>query len=318
MASAVDHRTTAALGSGKFMYPLGPATTERAKGQLAHLLAAKAPHGAAHTGAPAAVEAADATADPDAWRGPLVHVPVMMGRTLSVHSPCTGVAVVTFDELCSQPLGAADYLALAQRFRTVFLLGVPALRRTRHNEARRLITLVDVLYEHRADVHITATVPPTQLFTRLLQTSAAGRHGGGPMPREPVAGDPRDREVEGAGTAYADPATVDDLAMDEVALDEDDAEEETTDATSVARHGPTAVGADTLPAGGPPRRGVVSVVTSAAERAAMGELAFACERAVSRLIEMTSAGYGDKPATHMARGRADGAAAATSAGLHRH
>ena len=38
-----------------------------------------------------------------------------------------GVAQFTFEELCGRPLGAADYIALAQAFHTVFVVDIPAM-----------------------------------------------------------------------------------------------------------------------------------------------------------------------------------------------
>lgn len=58
----------------------------------------------------------------------------------------TRVARFSFADLCSRPVGAGDYLAIAKRFHTVFLVGVPVLDTgVRINETRRFITLVDQL-----------------------------------------------------------------------------------------------------------------------------------------------------------------------------
>jgi predicted ATPase len=54
-----------------------------------------------------------------------------------------------FEELCGRPLAAADYLALAGRYHTLALRGVPVFSAARRSEAYRFVTLVDVLYEHR-------------------------------------------------------------------------------------------------------------------------------------------------------------------------
>ena len=74
------------------------------------------------------------------------------------------VARVTFAALCERPLGAADYIALAQRYPTVFLEGVPKLTYDRRNEAKRLMTLVDVLYEHGTRLIVTADASPESLY----------------------------------------------------------------------------------------------------------------------------------------------------------
>lgn len=55
----------------------------------------------------------------------------------------------TFDELCEKPLGAADYIALANAKHTLALAGVPVFNAGNRNAAYRFVTLVDVMYEHR-------------------------------------------------------------------------------------------------------------------------------------------------------------------------
>ena len=75
---------------------------------------------------------------------------VAHGRTLvaaEASADGTSAARFTFTELFEVPRGAADFIALAGRFGALFVSGVPALDPTRHNEARRFITFVDVVYE---------------------------------------------------------------------------------------------------------------------------------------------------------------------------
>jgi hypothetical protein len=50
-------------------------------------------------------------------------VPVMFGRQLAVPRAASGVASFHFLDLCGGPLGAADYMALAQNYHTVFITG---------------------------------------------------------------------------------------------------------------------------------------------------------------------------------------------------
>jgi cell division protein ZapE len=85
-------------------------------------------------------------------------------RRLLVPKAARGVAWFGFAGLCEQPLGAADYLALAERYHTVILEGVPALTREKHNEARRFMTLVDALYECRVNLVISADAGPMALY----------------------------------------------------------------------------------------------------------------------------------------------------------
>ncbi|MEO1397870.1 MAG: cell division protein ZapE, partial [Pseudomonadota bacterium] len=69
------------------------------------------------------------------------------GRKLSFDQAAGGLVRTSFEALCGKPLGAGDYLALAGRFHTVFLEGVPVLDHGRRNEAKRFIALVDTLYD---------------------------------------------------------------------------------------------------------------------------------------------------------------------------
>lgn len=85
-------------------------------------------------------------------------------RKLVVPKAARGVAWFDFADLCEQPLAAADYLALTERYHTLILEGVPRLTRDRRNEARRFMTLVDALYECRANLVISADVEPRALY----------------------------------------------------------------------------------------------------------------------------------------------------------
>ena len=86
------------------------------------------------------------------------------GRTLHVPKSLKGVAVFSFKRLCGQPRGAADYLAIAQRFHTVIIVGIPVMTREMRNEAARFVTLVDALYEHRVKLLASADAEPARLY----------------------------------------------------------------------------------------------------------------------------------------------------------
>ena len=70
----------------------------------------------------------------------------------------------TFDELCATANGPADYLAIAERFTTVFIENVPILSPANRNEARRFVTLIDALYEASAKTVILAEAEPAGLY----------------------------------------------------------------------------------------------------------------------------------------------------------
>jgi predicted ATPase len=54
---------------------------------------------------------------------PAAVLPVLFGRQLAVPRAAAGAAWFSFQELCAAPLGAADYLAVAQHYHTVFISG---------------------------------------------------------------------------------------------------------------------------------------------------------------------------------------------------
>ncbi|KAI5063698.1 hypothetical protein GOP47_0022245 [Adiantum capillus-veneris] len=91
-------------------------------------------------------------------------VPVMFGRTLEVPQSCSGVARFSFEEICDRPVGAADYLAVARNFHTVFITGIPVMSMRNRDKARRFITLVDELYNHRRQMICTAETSIDELF----------------------------------------------------------------------------------------------------------------------------------------------------------
>ncbi|MGI9500691.1 MAG: cell division protein ZapE [Geminicoccaceae bacterium] len=85
-------------------------------------------------------------------------------RRLPVPKAARGVAWFDFAALCERPLGAADYLALAERYHSLIVESVPTLTRHRHNEARRFMTLVDALYECRVNLIVSADAEPDALY----------------------------------------------------------------------------------------------------------------------------------------------------------
>jgi len=86
------------------------------------------------------------------------------GRSLHVPKSLKGVGVFSFKKLCAENRGAADYLAIAQAFHTVILVGIPRMGPENRNEAIRFIKLVDALYEHRVKLFATAAAEPEALY----------------------------------------------------------------------------------------------------------------------------------------------------------
>jgi cell division protein ZapE len=66
--------------------------------------------------------------------------------------------------LCGVALGPGDYLALATLYHTLLIDGVPRLSPDNFDEARRFVTLVDALYEHRVKLYASAAAFPDDLY----------------------------------------------------------------------------------------------------------------------------------------------------------
>jgi cell division protein ZapE len=85
-------------------------------------------------------------------------------RKVLVPAAAQGVARFRFEDLCSKPLGASDYLMVARDFHTVILDHIPWMNYDRRNEAKRFIILVDILYEHHVKLIASADAEPHLLY----------------------------------------------------------------------------------------------------------------------------------------------------------
>jgi cell division protein ZapE len=100
----------------------------------------------------------------DRARVPSEELDVGGGRTLHVPKSLKGVAVFSFKRLCGEPRGAADYLAIARRYHTVIIVGIPVMTADMRNEAARFVTLIDALYEHKVKLLAAADAQPEGLY----------------------------------------------------------------------------------------------------------------------------------------------------------
>ena len=102
----------------------------------------------------------------DLTEGALVEAAIIevKGRELHFETTARGVLLSDFKTLCEKPLGAEDYIHIAEQFHTLILDHVPRLKESRRNEAKRLMTLVDALYEHKCKLIMAAETKPHDLY----------------------------------------------------------------------------------------------------------------------------------------------------------
>ena len=133
----IDYRLARVMAGPVYHYPLGPQADRHLSGLFATLTEGKqvTPH----------------------------QIDVQ-GRQLSVTRQAEDVAWFDFDELCERPLGAIDYLAIADTYKNVLIANVPRLKADQRNAAKRFMTLIDVLYERKRRVMITAAAAPESLY----------------------------------------------------------------------------------------------------------------------------------------------------------
>ncbi|MEZ5650574.1 MAG: cell division protein ZapE [Burkholderiaceae bacterium] len=83
-----------------------------------------------------------------------------------VHAKRRAGSIVWFDfaTLCGGPRSQTDYLEIASRFQTVVLSGVPAMSPAMASEARRFLWLIDVLYDQRVKLIVSAERAPDDLY----------------------------------------------------------------------------------------------------------------------------------------------------------
>jgi cell division protein ZapE len=88
----------------------------------------------------------------------------VLGRTEHWPRATGGLLRAHFISLCVHALGPADYIAIAERFHTVFIEALPRLTPDKRDESRRLATLIDTLYEARARIVVLAAAEPGAIY----------------------------------------------------------------------------------------------------------------------------------------------------------
>ncbi|MFN3281202.1 MAG: cell division protein ZapE, partial [Tabrizicola sp.] len=86
------------------------------------------------------------------------------GRQIVLPRFASGIGRASFWDLCSKPLGPADYLAIARAVRVLILEDIPQLSSANYNEAKRFVTLIDALYEAKVRLIASAADVPERLY----------------------------------------------------------------------------------------------------------------------------------------------------------
>lgn len=86
------------------------------------------------------------------------------GRNVVIPHAGLGAARFSFDDLCAKPLGARDYMAVARAYHTVFIDSIPIMDKTKRNEAKRFINLIDTLYDTHTKLVVSAEAEPPDLY----------------------------------------------------------------------------------------------------------------------------------------------------------
>lgn len=89
---------------------------------------------------------------------------IVKSRKVTLPAYRNGIARAPFHALCGQPLGPADYLAIADAVSVLMIDDIPSLGRSNFNEAKRFVTLVDALYEARVRLIASAAAKPEMLY----------------------------------------------------------------------------------------------------------------------------------------------------------
>jgi len=125
---------------------------------------------------------------------PVLHIEM---REIRARRKAGGVIWFDFRTLCGGPRSQNDYLEIATQFHTLLLSDVPYMPVRMASEARRFTWLVDVLYDRRVKLIMSADVPPEALYTE------------GPLAHEFPRTVSRLREMQSAEFLALDHRTVD-------------------------------------------------------------------------------------------------------------
>lgn len=87
------------------------------------------------------------------------------GRPIQTRFIGEGVVWFDFDAICDGPRSQNDYIELSKEYHSVFISNVPALGRTKDDQARRFISLVDEFYDRQVKLVLSAQLPLLELYS---------------------------------------------------------------------------------------------------------------------------------------------------------
>ncbi|KAM5442696.1 ATPase [Microsporum ferrugineum] len=164
--SSTDYRKIPRPPSGVYHHPLGLAASHHADKWFKYL--------------------GDFENDPPR---PAVHE--VWGRSVNVPQASGKAARFAFDEIIGRATGAADYIELMNHYNSFIITDVPAMGLHQRDLARRFITFIDAVYESRAKLVLTTTVPLRNLFLSEDDIKEAASSDGNPSSNSELQADMR-------------------------------------------------------------------------------------------------------------------------------
>jgi cell division protein ZapE len=86
------------------------------------------------------------------------------GRDVDVPRAAPGVAMAHYLDWCAKPMGAADFLCIADHFHTVILADIPRMGPDNQDKAARFVTMIDTFYEKKVKFICSAAASPDKLY----------------------------------------------------------------------------------------------------------------------------------------------------------
>ena len=93
------------------------------------------------------------------------------GRNIMINDYYEGIVKMNFKNLCDVNLGAEDYIELTKSLKFLLIEGLPTFKDENINQQQRLITLIDIMYEQRISLALTAETSLEKIGSSLKLTS---------------------------------------------------------------------------------------------------------------------------------------------------